>query len=206
MPAIDRHAIGPAMADERHIGASARMWSPLMTTHCRGSASALSPASLVAFPTETVYGLGGDATSDRAVARIFEATEAPRFNPLIVHFPDADPPALGGLSSERARRLWPTRFWPGALTLVPPRRPDCAVSLLASAGLDSLAVRVPRHTVAQALLVACGRPIAAPSANASGKISPTTAEHVARSLGAKRGDDPRRRPLSDRHRVDGARL
>src|SRR5262245_38071450 len=144
----------------------------------------LAAGELVAFPTETVYGLGGDATSERAVARIFEAKGRPRFNPLIVHLPDAEAARAHVAFDARADRL-AARFWPGALTLVLPRRPDCAVSLLASAGLDSLAVRAPRHAVAQALLAAFGRPLAAPSANASGKVSPTTAEHVARSLGTK---------------------
>jgi L-threonylcarbamoyladenylate synthase len=156
-------------ADDENIGAAARL---------------LVAGEIVAFPTETVYGLGGDATSDRAVARIFEAKERPRFNPLIVHFPNTDAARAQAAFDARAHRLV-ERFWPGALTLVLPRRPDCTISLLASAGLDSLAVRVPRHAVAHALLIACGRPIAAPSANASGKISATTAEHVARSLGAK---------------------
>ena len=148
------------------------------------AARLLVAGDLVAFPTETVYGLGGDATNDRAVARIFEAKGRPRFNPLIVHFPDADAARAQVVFDGRADRL-AERFWPGALTLVLLRRPACTVSLLASAGLGSLAVRVPHHAVAHALLSACGRPIAAPSANASGKISPTTAEHVARSLGTK---------------------
>jgi len=148
------------------------------------AARLLAAGELVAFPTETVYGLGGDATNDRAVARIFEAKGRPRFNPLIVHFPDADAARAEVAFDRRVERL-AERFWPGALTLVLPRRPGGAVSLLASAGLGSLAVRVPHHAVAHALLAACGRPIAAPSANASGKISPTTAEHVARSLGMK---------------------
>lgn len=156
-------------ADERSIAAAARL---------------LVAGELVAFPTETVYGLGADATNDRAVARIFEAKGRPRFNPLIVHFPDADA-ARAQVAFDGRADLLAARFWPGALTLVLPRRPDCAVSLLTSAGLASLAVRVPRHAVAHALLAACGRPIAAPSANASGKISPTTAEHVACSLGMK---------------------
>jgi L-threonylcarbamoyladenylate synthase len=148
------------------------------------AAQRLNAGELVAFPTETVYGLGGDATSDRAVARIFEAKGRPRFNPLIVHVPDAEAARAQVAFDARTDRL-AARFWPGALTLVLPRRPDCTVSLLASAGFDSLAVRAPRHAVAHALLIACGRPIAAPSANASGKVSPTTAEHVAHSLGTK---------------------
>lgn len=148
------------------------------------AAQRLAAGELVAFPTETVYGLGGDATSDRAVARIFEAKGRPRFNPLIVHVPDAEAARALVTFDARADRL-AARFWPGALTLVLPRRQDCTVSLLASAGLDSLAVRAPRHAVAHALLVAFGRPIAAPSANASGRVSPTTAEHVVRSLGTR---------------------
>jgi len=170
------------MADERQ-----RETAPNVVAADEGSIAAaarlLVAGELVAFPTETVYGLGGDATNDRAVARIFEAKGRPRFNPLIVHFPNAAAARAQVTFDERAHDL-AERFWPGALTLVLPRRPDCTVSLLASAGLDSLAVRVPHHAVAHALLAACGRPIAAPSANASGKISATTAEHVARSLGA----------------------
>jgi L-threonylcarbamoyladenylate synthase len=148
------------------------------------AAQRLAAGELGAVPTETVYGLGGDATSDRAVAQIFEAKGRPRFNPLIVHVPDAEAAHAQVTFDARADRL-AARFWPGALTLVLPRRPDCTVSLLASAGLDSLAVRAPRHAVAHALLVAFGQPIAAPSANASGKVSPTAAEHVARSLGTR---------------------
>ncbi len=137
---------------------------------------------LVAFPTETVYGLGADATDDRAVARIFAAKGRPRFNPLIVHAPDRDAHEANVVFDERARAV-ADRFWPGALTLVLPRRPDAAVSLLVSAGLDTVAVRVPDHPVARALMAAAGRPIAAPSANRSGAVSPTTAAHVAASLG-----------------------
>jgi L-threonylcarbamoyladenylate synthase len=147
------------------------------------AARLLAEGELVAFPTETVYGLGADATNDEAVARIFEAKGRPRFNPLIVHAADVAA-ARADVRFDRRAEILAERFWPGALTLVLRRRPDCRVSLLASAGLDSLAVRVPRHPVARALLVACGRPVAAPSANASGRISPTTAAHVAESLGA----------------------
>lgn len=132
---------------------------------------------LVAFPTETVYGLGGDATSDLSVTRIFAAKERPRFNPLIIHLPDVAAVRNLVVFDDRAKRL-ADLFWPGALTLVLPRRPDCRVSLLASAGLDSLAVRIPAHPLAQHLLRAVGRPIAAPSANRSGRVSPTTAAHV----------------------------
>ena len=142
------------------------------------AARALRAGGLVAFPTETVYGLGADATDDRAVAAIFEAKARPRFNPLIVHFPDRETAAAEVVFDDLARVV-AARFWPGPLTLVLPRGPACRVSLLCSAGLDSLAVRVPDHAVGQALLAAVGRPLAAPSANPSGALSPTTAAHVA---------------------------
>jgi L-threonylcarbamoyladenylate synthase len=141
------------------------------------AAAALRDGRLVAFPTETVYGLGGDATNDRAVAAIFALKGRPSFNPLIVHLPDLDAAHRLVAVEARAERL-AARFWPGPLTLVLKRREGCPVSLLASAGLDSLAVRAPAHAVAQALLKAAGRPLAAPSANPSGKVSPTTAQHV----------------------------
>jgi L-threonylcarbamoyladenylate synthase len=148
------------------------------------AAALIRAGRLVAFPTETVYGLGGDATSDTATAAIFAAKGRPRFNPLIVHVADLDQArALVGMSPQA--RLLADRFWPGPLTLVLPRRPDCAASLLCSAGLDSLAVRVPRHPLALALLKAAGRPIAAPSANRSGRISPTRPEHVIDELGGR---------------------
>jgi L-threonylcarbamoyladenylate synthase len=146
------------------------------------AAEHLKAGRLVAFPTETVYGLGADATSDRAVAQIFEAKARPRFNPLIVHVPDPDAAAKLVAFPDEARRL-ADLFWPGPLTLVLPRRTDCPVSLLASAGLDTLAVRVPAHPLAQALLRAVARPIAAPSANRSGRVSPTLAQHVIAELG-----------------------
>ena len=139
---------------------------------------------LVAFPTETVYGLGGDAGSDHAVAAIFEAKARPRFNPLIVHFRDRDGAAGAVVFDDRAARL-AEAFWPGALTLVLPRRETCPVSLLASAGLPTIAVRVPAHDVALRLLAEAGRPLAAPSANPSGAVSPTTAAHVAETLGGR---------------------
>jgi L-threonylcarbamoyladenylate synthase len=143
---------------------------------------ALAAGGLVAFPTETVYGLGADATSDRAVAAIFAAKKRPRFNPLIVHVAGlAEAEALARFD-HRARML-AARFWPGPLTLVLRRRQDCPISLLASAGLQTLAIRVPRHSVAQRLLARFGRPLAAPSANPSGRLSPTSAAHVAAQLG-----------------------
>ena len=146
------------------------------------AARLLTDGKLVAFPTETVYGLGGDATNERAVAAIFEAKGRPQFNPLISHVLDAAGARRFVRWSDRAERL-ASRFWPGALTLVLPRLEGSPIALLATAGLDTVAIRAPSHPVAQALIRAAGRPIAAPSANRSGAISPTRAEHVAESLG-----------------------
>lgn len=143
----------------------------------------LRDGGLVAFPTETVYGLGGDAGSDAACARIFAVKGRPRFNPLIVHVGDAAAAERLALFDDRAAAL-AGRFWPGPLTLVLRRRPDAPLSLLATAGLDTVAVRAPAHPLALALLAAAGRPIAAPSANISGRLSPTRAEHVAADLPA----------------------
>jgi L-threonylcarbamoyladenylate synthase len=148
------------------------------------AARLLREGRLVAFPTETVYGLGGDATSDRAVASIFAAKNRPEFNPLIIHVADVGE-AEKLVDFSPLARLLAKRFWPGPLTLVLERRADCPVSLLASAGLDSLAVRIPAHPLALALLKAVKRPLAAPSANPSGAISPTTAAHVEAGLGGK---------------------
>ena len=150
----------------------------------RQAAETLQAGGLVAFPTETVYGLGADATNDRAVAGIFAAKKRPQFNPLIVHFRDAEGAAKEVVFDARAETV-ARRFWPGPLTLVLPRRRESSLSLLCSAGLQTQAVRVPAHPVAQRLLTDAGLPLAAPSANASGRISPTCAEHVARSLGAR---------------------
>lgn len=138
---------------------------------------------LVAFPTETVYGLGADAGNDDAVAAVFAVKDRPTFNPLIVHVAGLDEAERLVAFDDRARRL-AVAFWPGPLTVVLPRRPGAPVSLLVSAGLDTVAVRAPRHPVARALLAACQRPVAAPSANRSGAVSPTTARHVAESFGA----------------------
>jgi L-threonylcarbamoyladenylate synthase len=146
------------------------------------AAALIRQGRLVAFPTETVYGLGADATNDNAVAAVFAAKDRPRFNPLIVHFAETAAAAEAGDFDGRATDL-ARAFWPGALTLVLPRRAGCAVSLLVSAGLDTLAVRVPSHPVARSLLRAAGCPVAAPSANRTGLLSPTTAAHVAESLG-----------------------
>ncbi len=144
----------------------------------------LRTGGLVAFPTETVYGLGGDATQGKAVARIFAAKGRPSFNPLIVHVADVD--WVADLAKADTRfDILARAFWPGPLTFVLPRRDGCPASELVSAGLDSIAVRMPDHPVAQALLRAVQRPLAAPSANASGTVSPTLAAHVASSLGDK---------------------
>jgi L-threonylcarbamoyladenylate synthase len=146
------------------------------------AARLLRAGGLVAFPTETVYGLGADATNERAVAAIFAAKGRPRFNPLIVHVPSLAAAEAFTKFNARARRA-AAHFWPGPLTLVLPRRGDSGLSLLTSAGLDTVAIRAPAHPVAQALLRAAGRPVAAPSANRSGRVSPTEAAHVAAELG-----------------------
>ncbi|HJS80360.1 MAG TPA: L-threonylcarbamoyladenylate synthase [Vitreimonas sp.] len=146
------------------------------------AAEILHAGGLVVFPTETVYGLGGDATNPNAVARIFEAKGRPRFNPLISHI-------LGVEDAERHAKLHPTarslaaRFWPGPLTLVAPRRADSTVAELACAGLATIALRAPAHPMARELLAAFGKPIVAPSANRSGHVSATTAQHAAEDLG-----------------------
>lgn len=146
------------------------------------AAELLRGGGLVAFPTETVYGLGADATNGLAVAAIFEAKGRPRFNPLISHVAEVAAVAALGDLSPMARRL-AEAFWPGPLTMVLPRMPGCLVSELATAGLDTIAVRVPSHPVARALLRAVAVPVVAPSANRSGHVSATTAAHVAADLG-----------------------
>lgn len=148
------------------------------------AAELLRAGGLVGFPTETVYGLGADATDEAAVAAIFAAKQRPRFNPLICHYADAAAAFDAVQATPLAERL-AAAFWPGPLTLVLPRRVGCPVALLAGAGLATLAVRVPAHPLAARLLRAVGRPLAAPSANRSGRISPTTAAHVAASLGGR---------------------
>jgi len=148
------------------------------------AAALLRAGELVAFGTETVYGLGADATNERAVAAVFAAKGRPRFNPLICHYPDAEA-AFAHVAATPLARALAAAFWPGPLTLVLSRRPDCPVALLAGAGLDTLAVRVPAHPVAAALLRRVGRPVAAPSANRSGAVSPTTAAHVLDGLGGR---------------------
>jgi L-threonylcarbamoyladenylate synthase len=145
------------------------------------AAGLLREGRLVAFGTETVYGLGADATNAEAVAGIFAAKERPRFNPLISHYPDADAAFAHVVPNPTAQRL-AAALWPGPLTLVLPRRADCPVALLTGAGLDTLAVRVPAQETARALLRGVGRPVAAPSANRSGRVSPTIAAHVLAEL------------------------
>ena len=141
--------------------------------------------ALVAFPTETVYGLGADATSATPPSpAIFAAKGRPHFNPLICHYTDAAS-AFAHVTASATAQALAAAFWPGPLTLVLERRITCPVALLAGAGLDTLAVRVPAHPVAQALLAAIGRPVAAPSANRSGSVSPTSADHVLDSLGGR---------------------
>jgi L-threonylcarbamoyladenylate synthase len=144
----------------------------------------LRSGGLVAFPTETVYGLGADATQDKAVAAIYELKSRPSFNPLIAHVADLETAERYAIFDTRARYL-ARRLWPGALTLVLPRNPKAPISDLVTAGLPTLAIRVPDHPVALQLLQALGRPVAAPSANRSGKVSPTTAAHVEEEFGAR---------------------
>ena len=141
------------------------------------AAAEIKAGGLVAFPTETVYGLGADATSGAAVARVYEAKARPQFNPLITHVASAEDAFKLGEFCEEAKAL-AHRFWPGPLTIVVPRAASCPVAMLASAGLSSIALRVPAHEVALELIRASGVPLVAPSANPSGRISPTRAEHV----------------------------
>lgn len=157
----------PVVAANKHTIAQAAEW--------------LRAGRLVAFPTETVYGLGADATNGKAVAGIFAAKNRPRFNPLIVHVPDM-------AAAERlvafcdVSRMLAAAFWPGALTLVLPKRPDSPIADLTTAGLETLAIRVPSHPLATRILRAADVPVAAPSANRSGHVSATEAAHVAADL------------------------
>ncbi len=146
------------------------------------AAQHLRKGKLVAFPTETVYGLGADATNDRAIAAIYAAKGRPQFNPLIVHIADKSEAPDLVIWNKEAEKLADT-FWPGPLTLVLPRAPDSPIALLASAGLDTIALRCPDHLIARKLIEKTQRPLAAPSANASGTLSTTCAQHVQDSLG-----------------------
>jgi len=151
------------------------------TAAIEAAAACLAGGGLVAFPTETVYGLGADARNGKAVARLYAAKGRPAFNPLIAHVGSLDAARCLGRFDGAAEKL-ANAFWPGPLTLVLPKQPDCAIASLALAGLDSVAVRLPAHPVARALLAAFGGPVVAPSANRSGHVSPTGAEHVLADL------------------------
>mgnify|MGYP001177380199 FL=1 len=145
------------------------------------AAGIIAGGGLVAFPTETVYGLGANALDDKAVAQIFEVKNRPNFNPLIIHISSISDALRLAEFDDRAEKV-ANAFWPGPLSIVLPRRVDSKVSFLASAGLDTIALRMPANKVAQKLLAAAQCPIAAPSANRSGEVSPTMAEHVAQSF------------------------
>ncbi|MES2422610.1 MAG: L-threonylcarbamoyladenylate synthase [Pseudomonadota bacterium] len=156
---------------------------PYGTAAIADAAALIRDGGIVAVPTETVYGLAADATNAEAVARIYAAKGRPSFNPLIVHVADLAAAERIAVFDPDARAL-AEAFWPGPLTLVLPLRGDSGIASLVTAGLDTIAIRVPRHRAMQGLIAASGRPLAAPSANASGGISPTCAGHVAGSLGA----------------------
>ena len=145
------------------------------------AARCLAAGGLVAFPTETVYGLGAVAGNGEAIARLYAAKGRPRFNPLIAHVADVAAARRLGVFAAAAERL-AAAFWPGPLTLVLPKRADCRIADLALAGLDTVAVRVPAHAIARDLIAAFGKPIVAPSANRSGHVSPTSAAHVLADL------------------------
>lgn len=153
-------------------------------TGFRAASEVWARGGMVAFPTETVYGLGADARNDMAVAGIYEAKQRPSFNPLIVHVASIEAAQELVIWSDLADRL-AQAFWPGPLTLVLPIKEDAGISGLVTAGKDTLAVRMPAHPVARGLLAEFGGPIAAPSANPSGRISPTEAQHVVDGLGAR---------------------
>jgi L-threonylcarbamoyladenylate synthase len=167
------------------------MTAPLVTRVAKADAASVADAArvlaaggLVAFPTETVYGLGADATDGRAVARLYQAKGRPAFNPLIAHVADHNAAqALARFDADATRLA--AAFWPGPLTLVLAKAARCPVAELATAGLDTVAVRVPDHKVARDILAAFGKPVVAPSANRSGHLSPTTAEHVLADLGGR---------------------
>ena len=154
---------------------------PFNTDAIARAAALVRAGQPVAVPTETVYGLAADARDADAVARIYAAKRRPDFNPLIVHVPDLAAAERLGVFGDVERGL-AARFWPGPLTLVVPRRADCPVASIATAGLDTIALRVPAHRAIQTLLVETGAPLAAPSANASGGVSPTKAAHVLATL------------------------
>ncbi len=157
---------------------------PYGTAAISEAAALIRAGQPIAVPTETVYGLAADATNGEAVARIYAAKGRPRFNPLIVHVPDLAAAERLAVFDDAARAL-ATAHWPGPLTLVVPQRIDSPIAALVTAGLDTIAIRVPAHRAMRALLTASGKPLAAPSANASGTISPTRAAHVMRTLAGR---------------------
>jgi L-threonylcarbamoyladenylate synthase len=174
------------MSKQTHLSRSEKRGQVLGATErdIAFAAETLLQGDIIGMPTETVYGLAADATQGEAVARIYEAKGRPIFNPLISHVSDLEMAEEHGIFSKEARKL-AEHFWPGPLTLVVPSRPGSKISDLARAGLDSVALRVPAHPVALDLIRALKRPIAAPSANRSGRISPTSAKDVIEELGEK---------------------
>ena len=161
------------------------------------SRNAVREGSLVVFPTETVYGIGADATNDKAVANIFAAKGRPKFNPLIVHVASINAAKDIAKFSPIAEKL-AEKFWPGALTLILERKDDCQISSLVSCGLTSIAVRIPSHPIAQTFLKTVLSPIAAPSANQSGRVSPTSIDHVLKAW-------PNGKELGPKIIIDGGR-
>ena len=154
---------------------------PTTPDHIKEAAAHIKSGELVSFPTETVYGLGADATNDDAVRKIFTAKNRPDFNPLIVHVSDKNMAEDYAVLNDRARILMDC-FWPGPLSIILKRKPDTALSEFVSGGLDTVALRAPDHSTAQDLIKAASKPIAAPSANRSGTLSPTSPQHVKQSL------------------------
>lgn len=182
-----RYARPPALFNQNVTSQMPVHQTETLTPDAEGIARAaalLRTGQLVALPTETVYGLAGDATIDMACARIFEAKGRPRFNPLIVHLPSREAAEAIAEFNATARDL-AQAFWPGPLTLVLPLKPGHGLSPLVTGGLDTVALRIPEHATMQAVLSALGGPIAAPSANRSGRISPTTATHVLSGLSGR---------------------
>ena len=172
------------MAEGQTTGSFATEKLPFNTDAIARAVDRVVAGEPVAVPTETVYGLAADARNAAAVARIYAAKGRPDFNPLIVHVPDLAAAEKLGVFGDVERAL-ADRFWPGPLTLVVPRSADCPVASIATAGLDTIALRVPGHRAMQALLVESGAPLAAPSANASGGVSPTKASHVLATLNGR---------------------
>ena len=166
-----------------NVGLKTQIW-PAGEAAVTAAARSLAAGGLVAFPTETVYGLGADATNPAAIARLYEAKGRPSFNPLIAHVRDIEAGLRIGRFDAQATAL-AEAFWPGPLTLVLPKTGNCAVADLATAGLDTVAIRVPAHPIARAILRAFGGPVVAPSANLSGHVSPTTAAHVQSDLAGR---------------------